>query len=52
MTDDTEGNTYEENRQHLIEVLRCVQLLPKLKLNELFTLDDDERGTIERILGN
>jgi len=47
-----EIHTRKINRQHLIEVLRCVQLLPKLKLNELFTLDDDERGTIERILGN
>jgi len=54
-----EGKTYEErlrclklwtledrrNRQDLIEVLKICSGLQRLKLNELFTSDDNIRGT-------
>ena len=33
------------NRQDLIEVFKMCNGLPRLKLNELFTLDDNNRGT-------
>jgi len=54
-----EGKTYEErlhwlrlwpledrrNRQDLIEVFKMCNGLSRLKLNELFTSDDNNRGT-------
>jgi len=59
MISNMEGKTYEErlqclklwaleekrNRQDLIEVFRMCNGLSMLKLNELFTLDDNIRGT-------
>ena len=59
MIKNMEGKTYEErlhwlrlwsleerrNRQDLIEVFKMCNELSRLKLNELFTLDDNNRGT-------
>jgi len=59
MIKNMEGKTYEErlhclrlwsleerrNRQDLIEVFKMCNGLSRLKLNELFTLDDNNRGT-------
>ena len=59
MINNIEGNTYEErlrcsklwtleerrNRQDFVEVLKMCNGLSRLKLNELFTLDDNIRGT-------
>jgi len=41
------------NRQDLIEVFKMCNGLSRLKLNELFTLDDNNSlGLLEDILGN
>jgi len=56
MINNMEGKTYEEslklwtveerrNRQDLIEVFKMCNGQSRLKLNELFTLDDNRRGT-------
>jgi len=59
MIKNMEGESYEErlhclrlwlleerrNEQDLIEVLKMCNGLSRLKLNELFTLDDNNRGT-------
>jgi len=59
MITNMEGKTYEgrldclklwtleerRNRQDLVEVFKMCNGLSRLKLNELFTLDDNIRGT-------
>ena len=59
MINSTEGKTYQErlqclklwtlewrrNRQDLIEVFKICNGLSRIRLNELFTLDDNIKGT-------
>ena len=42
---ETMDTRREKNRQDLIEIFKMCNVMSRLKLNELFTLDDNIRGT-------